>query len=145
MWILLYQYLRIYSCRKNLLVYTNLFSLDDYKKNDKIIYKHFKDKYGKPWYLTEKNISKIDKLYHDLLSEKRKKVCRALDYFVHSLVFISAVSSWVPVSVFSSLVGVLVGTASSAVGLKIFVITAGMKKYKSLIKKIGKTMIKYYC
>ena len=72
-------------------------------------------------------------------------MCRAMNYFVHSLVFISAVSSWVPVSVFSSLVGVLVGTASSAVGLKIFVITAAMKKYKSLIKKIGKTMIKYYC
>ena len=27
---------------------TNLFSPNDYKKNDKIIYKHFKDKYVKP-------------------------------------------------------------------------------------------------
>ena len=32
---------------KTLLDYTNLFSLNDYKKNDKIIYKYFKDKYGK--------------------------------------------------------------------------------------------------
>ena len=33
--------------RKTLLDYTNLFSLNDYKKNDKIIYKYFKDKYAR--------------------------------------------------------------------------------------------------
>ena len=32
---------------KTLLDYMNLFSPDDYKKNDKIIYKYFKDKNGK--------------------------------------------------------------------------------------------------
>ena len=32
---------------KPLLDYTNLFSPNDYKKNDKVIYKYFKDKYGK--------------------------------------------------------------------------------------------------
>ena len=31
---------------KTLLYYTNLFSPNDYKKNEKIIYKYFKDKYG---------------------------------------------------------------------------------------------------
>ena len=31
---------------KTLLDYTNLFSPSDYKNNDKIIYKYFKDKYG---------------------------------------------------------------------------------------------------
>ena len=45
---------------KNLLDYTNLFSPNDYQKNDKIIYKYFKDKYGerkrKPWLYTKKNI-----------------------------------------------------------------------------------------
>ena len=30
-----------------LLCYTNLFSPNSYKKNDKIIYKDFKDKYGR--------------------------------------------------------------------------------------------------
>ena len=30
-----------------LLDYTNLFSPNDYKKNDKIIYKYFKDKFGR--------------------------------------------------------------------------------------------------
>ena len=32
---------------KNLLDYTNFFLQNDYKKNDKIIYKYFKDKYAK--------------------------------------------------------------------------------------------------
>ena len=32
---------------KTWLDYTNLFSPKDYKKNDKIIYKYFKDKYGR--------------------------------------------------------------------------------------------------
>ena len=32
---------------KTLLNYTNLLSLNDYKKNDKIINKYFKDKYGR--------------------------------------------------------------------------------------------------
>ena len=31
---------------KTLLNYTNLFSLSDYKRTDKIIYKYVKDKYG---------------------------------------------------------------------------------------------------
>ena len=35
---------------KTLLDYTNLFSPNDYKKNDKIIYNYFKDKYGKHWF-----------------------------------------------------------------------------------------------
>ena len=32
---------------KTLLDYTNLFSLNDYEKNDKIIYKYFKDAYDR--------------------------------------------------------------------------------------------------
>ena len=32
---------------KSLLDYTNLFSPNDYKKNDKIIYKYFKDEYDR--------------------------------------------------------------------------------------------------
>ena len=33
--------------QEKLIDYTNLFSLNDYKKNDHIIYKYFKDKYDK--------------------------------------------------------------------------------------------------
>ena len=32
---------------KTFLDYVNLFSPNDYKENDKIIYKYFKDKYGR--------------------------------------------------------------------------------------------------
>ena len=32
---------------KNLIDFTNFFSSKDYQKNDKIIYKCFRDKYGK--------------------------------------------------------------------------------------------------
>ena len=32
---------------KNLLDFTSLFSLNDYQKNEKIIYKYIKDKYSK--------------------------------------------------------------------------------------------------
>ena len=43
---------------KNLLDYSNLFSLNDDKKSDKIIYKYFKGKHGrrsKCWILIKKN------------------------------------------------------------------------------------------
>ena len=65
------------------------------------------------------------------MSEKHKKVCRSLNYFENFLVSVSAVSGCVSIS---ALVGVFVGIANFAVGLKICVITAGIKKYKSIIK-----------
>ena len=39
------------------------------------------------------------------------------------------------VTAFASLVGIPIGITSSAIDLKICVITAGIKKYKSIIKK----------
>ena len=39
------------------------------------------------------------------------------------------------ISVFTFLIGISVSIESSAIGLKICVITAGIKKYKSIIKK----------
>ena len=67
--------------------------------------------------------------HNDLMSEKNKKVCRGLNYFQHFLVFISAVSGYVSILAFASLVWVSVGIKSSPVGLKICGITAGIKKY----------------
>ena len=58
--------------RKTLLDYTNLFSPNDYKKNDKIIHKYLIDKYG-----------------------KRKRI-----------VYVSAISDYFSISVFTLLVGV---------------------------------------
>ena len=38
------EYMRV---GKTLLDYTNMFSLNDYKKNGKLTYKYFKDKYSR--------------------------------------------------------------------------------------------------
>ena len=51
------------------------------------------------------------------------------------LILVSAVTGYVSISVFASLVYAPVGITSSAVGIKICAITAGIKKYKSIIKK----------
>ena len=69
------------------------------------------------------------------MSKKYKKTCRALNYFEHFLFFISVVTGCVSISAFASLVDVPIGITGSTVGLKIWAITAGIKKYKSNIKK----------
>lgn len=51
------------------------------------------------------------------MSEKRKEVCRTLDYFDKFLTFVSAVSGSVLISAFDWLVSFPVGTTSSTVGL----------------------------
>ena len=69
-------------------------------------------------------------------SQSKKKKCRITltsNYFEYFLVFASAVTG-------CDSVDVPVSTASSEVGIKICAITAGIKKYKSIIKeKMGKT------
>ena len=46
-----------------------------------------------------------------------------------------AITGCVSFFAFASLVGINIGIASSEVGLKICITTAGIKKYKSVIKK----------
>ena len=67
---------------KNLLDYSNIFTPNKYKKNDKIIYKYSKDKYVK--YLIQ-IIKKIDEIrnhllkeikYNNLITGKYKKTCK---------------------------------------------------------------------
>ena len=41
----------------------------------------------------------------------------------------------ISISAFASLIGISIGITSSAIGLKLLAITAGIKKYKSIIKK----------
>ena len=69
------------------------------------------------------------------MNKKHKKVCRVLNYIEYSLILISTVTGCVSISAFASLAGTLIGITSSAVELKICVLTAGIKKYKSIIKK----------
>ena len=74
-------------------------------------------------------------IQNELMSKKHKKVCRVLIYIEHLLILISTVTGYVSTSDFASLVGISVRITSSAIGLKICVITAGFKKYKSIIRK----------
>ena len=72
---------------------------------------------------------------NELISEKHKQMYKVLNCFEQFLIFISAVSGCVSISAFALLAGISVGVASSAIGLKVCAITAGIKKYKSVIKK----------
>ena len=75
----------------------------------------------------------------ELMSKKHEKVFRVLNYIEHLLIAISTIAGCVSISAFASLVGIPIGITSSAIGLKIWVITTVIcviiKKYKSIIKK----------
>ena len=73
--------------------------------------------------------------HNDLISEKCKKTCKYLNYIENLLILVSPVTGYVSASTFTSLVRVPVGITSSAVGLKICKITAGIQKNKLIIKK----------
>ena len=77
-----------------------------------------------------------------LMSKKQKKVYRVLNYIEHLLIAISTITGCVSTSAFASLVGIPIGIAISTKGLKICVITTGIKKYKTITKKKGRSMIK---
>ena len=68
------------------------------------------------------------------MSKKHKKMRKTLNDVEHLLILTSAFAGYVSISAFASSVGLLLGNASSAVGLKICTITAGIK-VKSDIKK----------
>ena len=57
-----------------------------------------------------------------------------MNYIEHILIFIFTVSGCVSISAFTW-AGIHIGITSSAIELKICVITAGIKKFKSIIKK----------
>ena len=87
----------------------------------------------------------LEEIKHNyLMSEKYKKTCKYLNYVENLLILVSTVTGSVSISAYPSLVCVPVGIMRSAVGIKICAITAGIKKYKSIIKKLKKNMIKKY-
>ena len=69
------------------------------------------------------------------MSKKQKKICRILNYIDDSRIVSSANTGCISISAFTSLIGIPIGITRSAISLKIFVITAGSKKYKSIIKE----------
>ena len=69
------------------------------------------------------------------MSKIHKNVCRVLDYIEHVLIEIFIITGCVSISAFAYLVGSSIGTASSAIGIKICLINVGIKKCKSINKK----------
>ena len=72
---------------------------------------------------------------NELLSKKHENVFRVFNYTDQSLIVISTITGCVSISAFASLVGIPIGITSSTIGFKICVITAGIKRYKSINKK----------
>ena len=72
---------------------------------------------------------------NELMTEKHKNVYRVLKYIEQLYIVISTITGFVSNSAFACLVAFLIGITSSAIQLKICEITAGIKKYKSIIKK----------
>ena len=58
-----------------------------------------------------------------------------MNYIDQLRIVISTITGCVFISAFFSLIGIFIGITSSAIGLKICAITAGIKKYTSIIKK----------
>ena len=124
---------------KTLLDYTNLFSLDDYKQNNKIIYGSILRANMSSLEFRLKKIDEarnylLDEIKHNnLMSEKCKKTCNYLNHVEHLLILASTVTGCVSISAFATLVCVPIGVTSSAVGKNICAITAEIKK--SIINK----------
>ena len=72
---------------------------------------------------------------NELMSKKHKKVCTTLNYIEHFLILGSTITECISIAAFASLVGISIGITSSAIGLRIYAITAGIKKCKSIMKK----------
>ena len=75
-------------------------------------------------------IEEIDQ--NEWISKWHKKVCATRNYIE---ILACAVMLCLSISTFASLLGVLIGITSYAIGLKICAITAVIKRYKLIIKK----------
>ena len=72
---------------------------------------------------------------NELISKKHKHVCTTLNYIENFFILTSTITGCISISAFASLIGIPIGITSSATGLKICAITAGIKNYKSRINK----------
>ena len=73
--------------------------------------------------------------HNDLMTEKYKNSHKILYHVEHLLILASTVTGCISISAFSSIVCVSFGIFSSALGIKVYAITAEIKKYKSIVKK----------
>ena len=75
------------------------------------------------------------KQQNESMSRKHNQVCTTLNYIEHFLILASTVTGYISISAFASLIGIPLEITSSATGLNICAITAGIKNYESVIKK----------
>ena len=71
----------------------------------------------------------------EFMSRKHKMICTTLNYIEHFLILASTITGCISISAFASLLGILIRITSCSIGLKICAIVAGIKKFKSIIKK----------
>ena len=68
----------------------------------------------------------------ELMSRKHEKVCTILNNIEHFLILPSTITGYLSISAFSSLLDIPIRIT---IGLKLCAITAGTKKYRSIVKK----------
>ena len=85
--------------------------------------------------IDEKNYFIEEMTQNEFISKRHRNICKILNYTEHWFMLASTVTRFVSISVFASLIGMPVVIKSSAATIKFFVITADIKKYKSIIKK----------
>ena len=71
-----------------------------------------------------------------------KNAWATINFIEHYLILASAITGCISISASAFLLGIPMGITSSAMGLKIYAIATGIKKYISIIKKRKRTMIK---
>ena len=64
-----------------------------------------------------------------MLSRKHKKVFKTLNYIEQFLDLASAITGYISISAFVSLLGIPIRITSSVIRLKICAVAAGIKKY----------------
>ena len=71
---------------------------------------------------------------NELMNKKHKKVCTALNYIEHFFVLASTITGYIYIYIYI-LLSIPRGIISSAIRIKIYSITSGIKQYNSIIKK----------
>ena len=69
------------------------------------------------------------------MSKKYKKVCATLNPIDDPLILAFTVAGCITISGFASLLVIPIGIMSSIIGLQFCSVTAGIKRYKLIIKK----------
>ena len=70
-----------------------------------------------------------------MISKKKREVCTTLHFVERFFILAFVVIGCISISAFASSLDISIGITSFSIGLKIYSVTAVVKKYKSIIKK----------